>query len=48
MGIMVYSFLSCITLTDPRLWELWYIFPLMGNAGFISSTVAEELKGLGF
>ena len=24
-------------LNDPRLWELWYV--IMGNAGFISSTV---------
>ena len=23
----------------PKLWDLWYILPIMGNAGFISSTV---------
>ena len=30
-------------LKDPKLWELWcsryYYGPIMGNAGFISSTV---------
>ena len=26
-------------LKDPKLWELWYIFLMMGNAGFISSTL---------
>ena len=26
-------------LQDPRLWELWYMILIMGNAGFISSTV---------
>ena len=39
---------SCITLrtqATPNLWEFWYIFHIMGNAGFISSTV---WSGLGF
>ena len=26
-------------LKDPKLWESWYIFLIMGNAGFISPTV---------
>ena len=26
-------------LQDPKLWEIWYIFLMMGKAGFISSTV---------
>ena len=26
-------------LEGPKLWELWYIFLLMGNAGFLSSTL---------
>ena len=26
-------------LKDPKLWIFWYLFRIMGNAGFISSTV---------
>ena len=26
-------------LKDSKLWELWYIFLIMGNAGFCPSTV---------
>ena len=38
-------------LKDPKLWEFWYIFLFMGNAGFISSTVCslnlKPIKGTG-
>ena len=30
-------------LKDPKLWELWYIFLILGYAGFISSTVGGPL-----
>ena len=29
---------------DPKLWELWYIFLIMGNAGFCPSTVVRGVK----
>ena len=31
-------------LKDPKLWELWFIPYYMGNAEFISSTVARRLS----
>ena len=33
-------------LNDPRLWDLWYIFIIMGNAGCISPII-PYLKGQG-
>ena len=35
-------------LTDPKLWEFYGIFLIMGNAGFISSTAGFENPGIGF
>ena len=34
---------------DPKLWELWYIFLIVGNAGFCPSTGGVDLgfRGLG-
>ena len=34
-------------LKDPELWEKFGIFPIMGNAGFISSTVESILRSPG-
>ena len=31
---------------DPKLWELYGIFLIMGNAGFISSTVGLRVTPL--
>ena len=28
---------------DPKLWELWHIFLIIGDAGFISSTVGQHV-----
>ena len=34
-------------LMDPKLWELWYIFLIMGNAGFATAPqTALRVEGL--
>ena len=46
MGIVAYIPYYGHYLKDPKLWELWYLFLLMGNAGFISSAVRNTPKRL--
>ena len=44
MGIMGQGLGLRDYLKDPKLWELWHIFLVMGNAGNISSTVTRTLS----